>query len=115
VDNVWAFFAVTFFCVRMVSGVEEGLPIRVCRTSTGSSSAASVEFTGCSHPAPPRLGVSLVIAVVTGASMMSEWPFVRAFWYAPSATGGPVDPIFGKAINFYLFSLPAWQFIVGWR
>ena len=24
-----------------------------------------------------------------------------------------VDPIFGKPINFYLFTLPAWQFIYG--
>ena len=45
---------------------------------------------------------------------MSEWPSFALYWYAPSATGAPVDPIFGKAINFYLFSLPAWQFIVGW-
>src|SRR6202034_4070352 len=32
---------------------------------------------------------------------------------APSA-GGFVDPIFGKPLNFFLFTLPAWQFITGW-
>src|SRR5260370_22676289 len=60
------------------------------------------------------LGVSLVIAVVTGASMMTEWPTFALYWYAPRASGGAVEPIFGKAISFYLFALPAWQFITGW-
>src|SRR5258707_8655447 len=60
------------------------------------------------------LVVSLVIAVVTGASMMTEWPTFALYWYATRATGGAVDPIFGKPINFYLFTLPAWQFVTGW-
>jgi uncharacterized membrane protein (UPF0182 family) len=60
------------------------------------------------------LVVSLVIAVVTGASVMMEWPTFALYWYAPRTTGGPVDPIFGKAISFYLFTLPGWQFITGW-
>jgi hypothetical protein len=58
--------------------------------------------------------VSLVIAVITGASIMAEWPTFALYWYAPRATGDMVDPIFGKPMNFYLFSLPAWQFITGW-
>jgi uncharacterized membrane protein (UPF0182 family) len=59
-------------------------------------------------------GVSLAIAVATGASMMVEWPTLALFWYAPAATGGIVDPIFGKPLNFFLFTLPAWQLISGW-
>src|ERR1700676_1585006 len=60
------------------------------------------------------LVVSLVIAIVSGASLMMEWPTFALYWYAPRTIGNPVDPIFGKAINFYLFALPAWQFITGW-
>ena len=60
------------------------------------------------------LVASLVIAVVTGSSVMMEWPTFALYWYAPRATGGAVDPIFGKPISFYLFTLPAWQFITGW-
>src|ERR1700757_1042066 len=60
------------------------------------------------------LGVWLTVAIVTGASMMSEWPAFALYWDATRPTGGAVDPIFGKAINFYLFALPAWQFITGW-
>src|SRR5208282_222456 len=61
------------------------------------------------------LGVSLVIAAGTGASMMGEWPTFALFWYAPGVAGGGVsDPIFGKSLNFFLFTLPAWQLIAGW-
>ena len=60
------------------------------------------------------LVVSLVMAVITGASIMMEWPTFALYWYAPRTTGSAVDPIFGKPVNFYLFTLPAWQLITGW-
>ena len=60
------------------------------------------------------LAVSLVIAVVTGVGMMADWSTFALYWYAPPTTGGVVDPIFGKPVNFYLFTLPAWQSITGW-
>src|SRR5271155_3317631 len=60
------------------------------------------------------LGVSLAIAAATGAGMMAEWPTLALVWYAPRATGSVVDPIFGKPLNFFLFTLPAWQLILGW-
>src|ERR1700675_1441421 len=60
------------------------------------------------------LGVSLVIAAAIGAGMMAEWPTLALFWYAPRTTGGVVDPIFGKPLNFFLFALPAWQLVAGW-
>ena len=59
-------------------------------------------------------GVSLVVAGASGAEMMAEWPALALLWYAPRATGGVVDPIFGKPLNFFVFTLPAWQLIVGW-
>src|SRR5271155_4229059 len=62
------------------------------------------------------LGISLVIAAATGASIAVEWPTLALFWYTPRATGGVTvfDPIFGKPLNFCLFALPAWQLIAGW-
>src|SRR6202167_6780 len=60
------------------------------------------------------LGVSLAVAAATGAGMMAEWPALALFWYAPRATGSVVEPIFGKPLNFFLFTLPAWQLIAGW-
>src|SRR5712692_5793148 len=49
------------------------------------------------------LGLSLVIAVATGAGMMLEWPTIALFRYAPHNAGGFVDPVFGKPLNFFLF------------
>jgi uncharacterized membrane protein (UPF0182 family) len=60
------------------------------------------------------LGVSLVIAAATGAAMIVEWPTLALFWFAPRTSSGVVDPIFGKPLNFFLFTLPAWQLIAGW-
>ena len=57
---------------------------------------------------------SLAIAGATGATMTAEWPTLALFWYAPRATGSVADPIFGKPLNFFLFTLPAWHLIVGW-
>jgi uncharacterized protein len=57
---------------------------------------------------------SLVIAVVTGASVMAQWPTLALFWYAPRSTGSVLDPVFKRPVTFYLFTLPAWQLITGW-
>jgi uncharacterized protein len=60
------------------------------------------------------LGIAIAIACVTGLAMMEEWPTLALFWYAPHATGGVTDPIFAKPLNFFLFTLPAWQLIDNW-
>jgi uncharacterized membrane protein (UPF0182 family) len=60
------------------------------------------------------LAASLGVAVLTAASLMAAWPTFAVYWYAPRVVGGAVDPIFGKSIGFYLFTLPAWQFITDW-
>src|SRR5271154_2054628 len=58
--------------------------------------------------------VSIVIACVTGLGLMANWPTLALFGYAPHATGSVADPIFGKPLNFFLFTLPAWQLINNW-
>ena len=60
------------------------------------------------------LGLSLAIAAITAAGMMMEWPTIALFWYAPRSATGFVDPVFGKPLNFFLFTLPGWQLLVGW-
>jgi uncharacterized membrane protein (UPF0182 family) len=60
------------------------------------------------------LTVSVVIAWVAGLGLMADWPLLALFWYAPHATGAIADPIFGKPLNFFLFTLPAWQLVNGW-
>ena len=60
------------------------------------------------------LAVSVLAGLLAGASMMAEWPTLALLWYAPHGTGGAADPIFGKAVSFFLFTLPAWQVINAW-
>jgi uncharacterized membrane protein (UPF0182 family) len=61
---------------------------------------------------------SLAIALVTGAEMTSAWGVFALWWYARGgslmAAPDAVDPIFGRPIPFYLFTLPAWQLLAGW-
>ena len=60
------------------------------------------------------LGGTLLVAIATGAFMTSNWATFALYWYAPSPGAGVADPIFGRPLSFYLFSLPAWQLISGW-
>ena len=56
---------------------------------------------------------ALFVAVSVATVMMSDWQMFALYWYAPAA-GGPVDPVFGHPLTFYLFTLPAWQSLSGW-
>ena len=60
------------------------------------------------------IGGALIIAVITGGTMAAQWQTLALWWYAPQTAGVMADPIFGKPLGFYLFTLPAWQLIVGW-
>jgi uncharacterized protein len=59
------------------------------------------------------LGLSIAIAIANGASMMASWTTFALFWDAPPDSS-MLDPIFGRPLGFYLFTLPAWQLIAGW-
>src|SRR5438270_7058557 len=60
------------------------------------------------------LGVSLAIAIATGASMIPEWPTLARLRSALHATGSIADAIFGRPLNFFLFILPASQLLADW-
>jgi len=57
---------------------------------------------------------ALLISIATGFAMESQWPTLAIYWYAPSTATNPVDPILGRPLGFYLFTLPAWELIAGW-
>jgi uncharacterized protein len=59
------------------------------------------------------LAVSLAIAAVIGTSMMGRWMTLALFWDAPR-NSTMLDPIFGRSLDFYLFTLPAADLISGW-
>jgi uncharacterized membrane protein (UPF0182 family) len=59
------------------------------------------------------LGGALFVAVSVAGIMMADWQIFALYQYAPAASG-PVDPIFGHPLTFYLFTLPALQSLSGW-
>jgi hypothetical protein len=59
------------------------------------------------------IGLSATIAIVTGISMSARWMTLALYWEAPRHTT-TLDPIFGRSLDFYFFTLSAWQLIAGW-
>lgn len=57
---------------------------------------------------------SVVVALISGAAFMSQWSQFALYFMAPSDPAQAHDPVLGKSISFYLFTLPAVQFFVGW-
>jgi uncharacterized membrane protein (UPF0182 family) len=60
------------------------------------------------------IGGSLVIAMLSGGAMAAEWQTLVLWRYAPRGASTITDPIFMRPLDFYLFTLPAWQLILGW-
>src|ERR1700730_6323617 len=66
------------------------------------------------------LVISLVIAAGTGLGMTTEWTTLALYWYGSEGVSGTptaaatLDPVFGRPLTFYFFTLPAWQLIAGW-
>ena len=59
------------------------------------------------------LGGSLFVAATAAGVMMADWQIFALYWNAPRTTGF-LDPIFARPLNFYLFTLPAWELVSGW-
>ncbi|MBM3771871.1 MAG: UPF0182 family protein [Acidimicrobiia bacterium] len=67
------------------------------------------------------LGAATVVAVLTGLAMAAQWRIFALYWNSgmdslgESATAAAApDPIFGRPLAFYLFTLPAWELASGW-
>ncbi len=59
------------------------------------------------------LGGSLFVSASIAGIMMADWQIFALYWYAPRVAAS-IEPIFGKPLNFYLFTLPALQALAGW-
>jgi uncharacterized membrane protein (UPF0182 family) len=57
-----------------------------------------------------------VIALGAAAGLSSDWSTIALWWYGqPTVNSSSViDPIFGRPLSFYLFTLPALQLAAGW-
>jgi uncharacterized membrane protein (UPF0182 family) len=65
--------------------------------------------------------VSVVVAVGTGIGMSAEWSTFALYWNAGGllsdaarTAAAETDPIFGRPLSFYFFTLPAWRLVAGW-
>ena len=57
--------------------------------------------------------LSVIIAIATGIGMTARWMTLALYWEAPRHAT-TLDPIFGRSLDFYFFTLPVWQLIAGW-
>jgi uncharacterized membrane protein (UPF0182 family) len=111
------FLAFTLLTIAAVYGAYRALkPDRLNELAAG---AFLVNGRPLTLPIEPILNavalvLSLVIGLVTGASMVAGWTTLALYWYAPGSAPADVDPIFSKPLTFYLFTLPAWQMLAGW-
>jgi hypothetical protein len=60
------------------------------------------------------LVLSGLISLGSGAGMMSDWPRFALYLNQPHIAGELNDPILGRSLGFYLFTLPVWQLLAGW-
>ena len=110
-----AFAAVTFvFLLGAFSALKRAHSADLPATHTVLFAGQSVDLPVASVLRAVAIVGSILIALATGAAMEAQWPTLALYWYAPPATGAIADPVFGRPLNFYLFTLPAWQLFAGW-
>jgi uncharacterized membrane protein (UPF0182 family) len=61
---------------------------------------------------PLGWAVALIVGLLYGLSLKEHWKVFALFLNRPSTSA--VDPIFGKPVGFYLFSLPFYESISSW-
>ena len=114
--GVFAIFSVVTFCLLYGASIvvrrahQADMPSEHAIVIAGRRVSLSV--------APALRWISLIvaagIAVLTGLAMAPEWPTLALFWYAPKGLGTAADPVFGRPLEFFLFTLPAWELIDTW-
>lgn len=64
---------------------------------------------------------ALAVALLSGLAMAAQWPTFALYWNSgpaglaeAAAAASAADPIFGRPISFYLFTLPTWTLVAGW-
>jgi len=56
--------------------------------------------------------VSALFGLIYGFNLKEHWRQFALFWNQPSST--TYDPVFGKSLSFYLFSLPFYDVLSSW-
>jgi uncharacterized protein len=72
----------------------------------------SVQFSPAKFIRPLSWGVSILVGLIYGFQLKDDWRQFALYWHQPATTVH--DPIFGKSLGFYLFSLPLYDALSGW-
>jgi len=115
----WTAFSLSFVLTFAILYTWFAALRRACRAELHSAGTVILGNRTYQLPVDPVLRVggligSLFIALLTGAGFMGEWSRFALYLLAPQGSGETHDPVFGKSVGFYLFALPALQFVVGW-
>lgn len=61
---------------------------------------------------PLGWGVSILFGLIYGLNIKDHWREFALYWHQPATA--LFDPIFGKSLGFYLFSLPLYNTLSSW-
>ncbi len=115
----WAVFGLSFVATFAILYTWFSAIRRGCRTELSGAGTIVLGNRTYQLPVDPVLRAggligSLFVALISGLSFMGEWSRFALYLHAPQSSAEVHDPIFGKTVGFYLFSLPALQFVAGW-
>src|SRR5437867_3542072 len=111
---------IVFLTFAVASGLLLYFFFRLVTPAGDYSRRPFVEIAGEAIVIPPpeslkRLAkpIAIILGIFFGLSFSSDWSRYALF-INRVPTSSPPDPIFGRQISFYMFSLPVLEGIVGW-
>lgn len=108
-----AVFTLAFFVMMLVSlTIADRLAPRTRALGPEDEMLARYQESVGPYSGRLRIGVSLVFALLAGASVAGEWQRWILFTHAQSF--GVEDPQFHKDVGFYVFRLPFLTFVFDW-
>jgi uncharacterized membrane protein (UPF0182 family) len=109
-----------FFLVSIISAFVLWAIFRFVTPPAGYARRPFLQFGQESILVPTRdalrraaLPVAAVVGIFFGISFSSDWS-TFALFVNRAATTSPPDPIFGRPLSFYLFTLPVLDSVAGW-
>jgi uncharacterized protein len=118
-DFKWIAFAIPAILTFLILYAWFSALRRACRDELHNAGTIVLGNRTFELPVDPVLRIGSLIAsaffaLLAGASFMGDWTRFALFWFRGTAGDGPGDPIFGKSLSFYFFTLPALHFVFGW-
>jgi uncharacterized membrane protein (UPF0182 family) len=109
-----------FLVVAIISATALWVIFRLVTPPSGQSRRPFLRFGQEAIVIPTRdtlkrlaLPVAILVGVFFGIAFSSDWN-TFALFLNRTATPSVVDPIFGRPISFYLFTLPVLESVAGW-